>query len=226
MFATGMSPEPTRTQWDAASGPRSSSAARPQPPCFGRFRAKSGAARWGHLLRSRRRRGALALATATLGLAVAGCGGGAGGVDPSAPAAGPTPTVAAVASAAATVPVGQGDEVTPGPKTPKAVKAALASGRPVVIGFLYGDTADEKLVGAAVRAASRTGTGRGVDYFVYDVSRKSGFGDLPARLGITETPCVVVIGRDGRVVNVWTGLVDTDMLTQSIASAKESGPRG
>ncbi|MCB0880864.1 MAG: hypothetical protein KDC33_01415 [Thermoleophilia bacterium] len=169
----------------------------------------------------------MALATAGLGFALAGCGGGAAGVDPSASAsAGPTPTVAAVASAAASVPVTQGDEVTAGPRTPKPVKAALASGRPVVIGFLYGDTADEKVVRAAIRAARRSSTGRGVDYFVYDVSRKTGFGDLPARLGITETPCVIVIGRDARVVNVWTGLVDVDMLAQSIATAKDSGPRG
>lgn len=177
---------------------------------------------------SRVRNGALAATcVSVLAIALSGCG-GAGGVDPSAPGAAPatTPVVAAAgpSAAAPTGPLNQGDLVAPGAKTPKPVVAALKSGKPVVIAFLYGGAADEAVVGRAVSKVRRSVTGRGVRYFVYDVSRNSGFGDLPTRLGVTETPCVAVIGRDARVVNIWTGLIDAEMLGESVASAKDTGP--
>lgn len=117
-----------------------------------------------------------------------------------------------------------GDAVSPGAKTPKAFRTALSGGRPIVVGFLYGETIDDVVVGKAMRTVQREVTGRGVVFLRYDVSKRGSFGDLPTRLGVTETPTVVVIGRDRRIVNVWTGLIDAPMLRQSVAQAKETSP--
>lgn len=168
----------------------------------------------------RRTRAALAVATAGLALALAACGGDgdAAGVDPAA-----SPDVPAIAAApvapAPSGPLTQGDVVTPGKKTPAGVKAALGK-RPVVLAFVYGRSRDEQAVRAAVGKVRASSTGTGVAFFVYDVSKRGGFGDLTTRVAVTETPAVVVIGADGRVANLWTGLVDAEMLTQSVAAAK------
>jgi hypothetical protein len=108
---------------------------------------------------------------------------------------------------------------------PPAVATALKARQAVVITFVLGGVADDDAVRSAVRAvASKGPTGRGVRYVTYDVSTRRDFKGLPALLDVTGTPTVVVIGRDGAVVNVWTGLVDAEMLRQSVSQAKEAAP--
>gem|GEM_PF-6410635 len=130
------------------------------------------------------------------------------------------------AAPASTSPLTPGDLLAPGPGTPPAVARALRAGRPIVVAFVMGGAADDDQVRAALRTVSRSGpSARGVVYAVYDVTRRRDFGSLPALLDVTGTPTVVVIGRDRAVVNVWTGLVDAEMLRQSIAEARQAVPR-
>ena len=173
--------------------------------------------------RSRVRRALLLGGCASLlVLPVAGCGGEGGS------AAGPATPAAAtpVAAAAPAGPLTPGDVLTPGPGTPPVVARALRAGRPLVVAFVMRGSADDDRVRAALREVARSGPGaRGVVYAVYDVTRRRDFGSLPALLDVTGTPTVVVVGRDRAVVNVWTGLVDAEMLRQSVALARDAAPR-
>jgi hypothetical protein len=159
---------------------------------------------------------ALAAASALL----VGCGGGDGASaeapDPSATA--PVAFAAPVAVAA----VGLGGTVTPGPTTPKPVVKALAGSGVVVVSVVVEGVADDDSVAAAVaEVRSDPRVSKGVAFFTYSVGTDK-LGDLADRLGIAGTPSVAVIGRDRTLVNLWTGLVDADILRQSIADAADT----
>lgn len=151
-------------------------------------------------------------------LIVAGCGGGGDSAD--APPAGTAPAAAAAPVAVAAV--APGSPVAAGPNTPKNVARALAGSKVVVVAFLVPGTADDDDVAAALRSVR--GDKRWIDgaqFFVYEVG-KDRFGDLADLLGATGTPSVAVIGRDRILTNMWTGLVDAEILRQSIADAADT----
>lgn len=151
---------------------------------------------------------------------VAGCGGG-GGASAEAPdpaATAPTANAAPVAVAA----VGLGGTVTAGPTTPKPVAKALKGSGVVVVSVLVKGAADDDSVAKAIaEVRSDPRTRSRVAFFTYTVGKGS-MGDLADRLGITGTPSVAVIGRDRTLVNLWTGLVDADILRQSISDASDT----
>ncbi len=151
---------------------------------------------------------------------VAGCGGGGGGSaeSPEPAATAPVANAAPVAVAA----VGLGGTVTAGPTTPKPVAKALEGSGVVVVSFVVKGAADDDSVAAAlseVRSDARAS--KGVAFFTYTVG-KDAFGDLADRLGIAGTPSVAVIGRDRTLVNLWTGLVDAEILRQSVSDAADT----
>lgn len=171
-----------------------------------------------------RPRRALALTGASSVLALgllAGCGGGGGEVAASDPAAA-TPVAASVPQISR--PTAPGDVVRPGPGTPKAVAAALTKGQAVAVAFLMPGTADDDAVRQALRAAAGSPSGRGVKVFTYTLSQSKRFGDLPELLDITITPSVAVIGRDGRLNNLFRGLTDAELIRQAMSDAKSSTP--
>lgn len=163
----------------------------------------------------------LGAAVAASALLVAGCGGGGSGssaetADPAATA--PTSVAAPVAVAA----VGVGGTVTAGPTTPKPVAAALKGSGVVVVAFVNKGVADDDSVASAfAQVRSDPHANRGVAFFQYVVG-KDAMGDLADRLGVTGTPSVAVIGRDRTLVNLWSGLIDADILRQSIADAADT----
>lgn len=153
-------------------------------------------------------------------IVVAGCGGGGGGSaespDPAATA--PVANAAPVAVAA----VGLGGTVTAGPTTPKPVAKALKGSGVVVVSVVVKGAADDDSVAKAVaEVRSDPRTASRVAFFSYVVGKDT-MGDLADRLGITGTPSVAVIGRDRTLVNLWTGLVDADILRQSISDASDT----
>jgi len=158
-------------------------------------------------------------ALAASSVLVAGCGGGGSSDEAIAPAAtAPAASAAPVAVAA----VGLGGTVTAGPTTPKPVAKALAGSGVVVVGFVVKGAADDDSVAAALAEVRSDGrSGKGVAFFDYTVGADA-FGDLADRLGITGTPSVAVIGRDRTLVNLWSGLVDADILRQSISDAADT----
>lgn len=170
-----------------------------------------------------RPRRALALTGASSVLALgllAGCGGGdeSAASDPG----GATPVAAFVPQISR--PTAPGDIVRPGPGTPRAVAQALSKGRAVAVAFLMPGTADDDAVRQALRSAAGSPSGRGVKVFTYTLNQSKRFGDLPELLDITITPSVAVIGRDGRLNNLFRGLTDAELLRQAMSDAKTSAP--
>ena len=163
----------------------------------------------------------LGAAVAASSVIIAGCGGGGSGssaetADPAATA--PVASAAPVAVAA----VGVGGTVTAGPTTPKPVAAALKGSGVVVVSFVVRGVADDDSVASAVaEVRSDPQASRGVAFFQYDVGKDS-FGDLADRLGVNGTPAVAVIGRDRTLVNLWSGLIDAEILRQSISDAADT----
>lgn len=176
------------------------------------------------------RGGALALTAAAV-LGLSGCFGG--GDDDAASSGEPLPEALPLAVApgvaqpvAAVLP---GEVVRPGTTTPKAFSRALTRRRPIVVAFTMPGVADDDAVIAALKAVRASGpSASGVAYFVFSLGQARRFGDLPDLLDVTGSPSVAVIGRDGVLLNLWEGLVDEELLRQSIADAKTArlGPGG
>ena len=167
----------------------------------------------------RHRHLAAAVAAATV-LLTSGCLGMGGDDSAQAPPPAATAPVSAapVAVAAATL----GGPVRAASGTPKDVAAALKGDDVIVVAFLVRNAADDQSVAAAVdtvRADSRSR--RGARFFVYTVGTDR-FGDLADLLGVTGTPSVAVIGRDRSLTNLFTGLVDAEILRQSISDAADT----
>jgi hypothetical protein len=165
---------------------------------------------------------ALAAAAALVAVGAAGC---AGGDEGSGAATTPAVTASTAQTTASAGPYAQGDRVVATARTPRPVAAALTAHRAVVASFVLRGVADDDAVAAAVREVRSAGpTSRGVTYVTYDVASGRGYGDLVDLLGVTGTPTVVVIGRDGRVVNAWRTLADAEMLRQSVNEALGAPP--
>ncbi len=160
-------------------------------------------------------------AVAASAMLAAGCG--AGGSGSSAETADPSATAPVAAAAPVAVSaVGVGGTVTAGPTTPKPVAAALKGSGVVVVSFVNTGVADDDSVASAVaEVRSDPHANRGVAFFQYEVG-KDRFGDLADRLGVNGTPSVAVIGRDRTLVNLWNGLIDAEILRQSIADAADT----
>ena len=170
-----------------------------------------------------RRRWVALAATALAASALAGCG---GGEDESSSPASPAPLRSQAPLASQSAPTPPGQVVRPGPHTPKPVADAIRSGQVVVVSFLMPGTADDDSVRHALRQVGSAGpSSRNVRYFTYTLQESRRFGDLPELLNVTLTPSVAVIARDGRLSNLWSGLVDADLLRQSISDAKVAVPR-
>lgn len=163
---------------------------------------------------SRRPLGAATLAAAAL--FAAGCGGEEQAAAP-APVTAPAAAVAPISAPAAA----PGDPVRAGSSTPAPVARALAGSDVIVVAFLLPGAADDQAVAAALERVRRGRDGeRGVTWFVYRVGRDRDFGGLADQLGVTGTPAVAVIARNRTLHNLWTGLVDADILRQSISDAR------
>ena len=151
---------------------------------------------------------------------VAGCGGGGGASDAAADPAATAPVASAAPVAVAAV--GLGGTVTAGPTTPKPVAKALKGSGVVVVSFTVAGAADDdSVVKALSQVRSDRRASKGVAFFSYIVGKQK-FGDLADRLGVTGTPSVAVIARDRALTNLFSGLVDADILRQSIADAADT----
>lgn len=168
-----------------------------------------------------RHRIAAAAVAASIALLASGCmGGGDSASGDAAPPAGTAPT--SVATPVAVAPATLGGAVHAGADTPKDVAAALKGDDVVVVAFLNGKAADDQKVAKAVsEAEADTVVSDGTRFFVYTLGKKS-FGDLADVLGVEGTPSVAVVGRDRNLANLFTGLIDGDILRQAIWDAADT----
>jgi len=173
----------------------------------------------------RRHRIAAAAVCGSIVLLASGCL-GMGGDGDSGDARPPAATApASVAAPVAVAPATLGGAVRAGADTPKDVVAALKGDDVIVVAFLNGKAADDQKVAKAVRDAQADAVvSEGARFFVYTLGAKR-FGDLADVLGVEGTPSVAVIGRDRNLTNLFTGLIDGDILRQAIWDAGDTAAK-
>lgn len=119
----------------------------------------------------------------------------------------------------------RGDQVTPTKKTPAVVKSSLRSAGPVVIAFLLPGMTEDEIVQKRINTLRQNGEFRDTKFIVYRITSKTNLGDLPAMFGVKYTPTVAVIQGDDKLANVWRGLVDEDIIAQSLLDARAAVPQ-
>lgn len=117
-----------------------------------------------------------------------------------------------------------GQPVELGKDTPASVTKALTTNRPVVISFLLPNVTEDEIVRSRIQALQKTAKYQGTSFLTFRITSASKLGDLPDVLGVRSTPTVVVIQRDKKLSNTWRGLVDQEMIAQSIDDAEMAVP--
>jgi hypothetical protein len=118
----------------------------------------------------------------------------------------------------------RGAKVVPTKQTPAVVKTALHSSGPVVVAFLLPGITEDEIVQKRLDRLQRSGGFRDTKFIVYRITGKTKLGDLPAMFAIKYTPAVAVIQGDDKLSNVWRGLVDEDIIAQSLIDARNAVP--
>lgn len=119
----------------------------------------------------------------------------------------------------------RGDQVRPGKKTPAIIKTALRGNSPVVVAFLLPGITEDEIVQKRLTRLQREGQFRDTRFVVYRITGKTKLGDLPTMFNVKYTPAVAVIQGDNKLSNVWRGLVDEDIIAQSLIDARGAIPQ-
>ena len=119
----------------------------------------------------------------------------------------------------------RGDLVTPSKRTPAVVKSALRGDGPVVVAFLLPGITEDEIVQKRLNTLEKNAKFRDTKFIVYRITGKTRLGDLPTMFSLKYTPEVVVIQGDDKLSNVWRGLVDEDIIAQSLIDARAAVPQ-
>lgn len=130
-----------------------------------------------------------------------------------------------VEAAAGGAGLSRGDKVVPGKETPAVVKTALRGDGPVVVAFLLPGITEDEIVQKRLNTLQRKGAFRDTKFIVYRITRTTKLGDLPTMFDIKYTPAVAVIQGDDKLSNVWRGMVDEDIIAQSLIDARAAVPQ-
>ncbi len=107
----------------------------------------------------------------------------------------------------------------PGSGAPARVQRAVQSGRTAVLFFFQRGGADDSATADAVAALRGR---KGVAVFRAPVARLGDFRAVTGRLGISQAPAVVIVGKKGKggKARVVEGFVDPQTLAQEVADAR------
>jgi len=108
--------------------------------------------------------------------------------------------------------------------SPASVKRALASNGPVVVAFLLPNVTEDDIVRARLNKLRASREFKDTKFLVFRVTSATRLGDLPDILDVRSTPMVTVIQSDDKLSDTWRGLVDQDMIAQSIRDARAAVP--
>lgn len=133
-----------------------------------------------------------------------------------------TGTAAAVSSVGA---LGPGEKLPTDKKMPPAVTNALKGKTPVVVAFLLPGITEDNIVLQRLRDLHKDRKFSDTKVLIYKVTPESKLYELPETLDMTSTPLVAVFQSDGKLSNTWRGLVDKDLIAQSVIDARRDVPR-
>lgn len=134
------------------------------------------------------------------------------------------PVAVNAANEAPAGPTERGTQFVPGKDTPAAVKTALQGDHPVVVAFLLPGITEDEIVQKRLNNLQKEAKFRDTKFVVYRVQKATKLGDLVERLDIKYTPAVAVFQGDNKLSNVWRGLVDEDIVAQSLTDARNAVP--
>jgi len=117
-----------------------------------------------------------------------------------------------------------GEAIQLGKDAPASVKKALKANKPVVISFLLPNVTEDEIVRSRLAALQKRSKYANTTFLTFRITSASDLGDLPDSLGVRSTPTVVVVQRDNKLSNTWRGLVDQEMIAQSIDDAQSAVP--
>lgn len=119
----------------------------------------------------------------------------------------------------------RGDVVAPSKETPAVIKTALQGDGPVVVAFLLPGITEDEIVQKRLNNLQRESGFRDTKFVVYRITRKTKLGDLPGMFDVKYTPAVAVIQGDDKLSNVWRGMVDEDIIAESLIDARAAIPQ-
>ena len=112
---------------------------------------------------------------------------------------------------------GSGVSVKISSRTPKAFVAANCV-RPIIV-VLHQPTSilDQELLKEVRTAVKKT---KDELLLIYTPSMVREYGDLPSKLGLFSAPGVAIVGRDGAIENIWSGVyIDNKLIEASLRNA-------
>lgn len=117
-------------------------------------------------------------------------------------------------------------QMVPAEKTlPKVLRDELAKhDGPVVAGFVLPGVNEDERVSEWLRALQKDPKFKDTTVLIYKITPQSRLKDIPEVLDITSTPVVAVFEKNGKIAATWRGIVDTEMLAQSVIDARNNTP--
>ena len=118
-------------------------------------------------------------------------------------------------------------EAVPTDKTlPKVLRDELAKhDGPVVAGFVLPGVNEDDRVAEWLQALREDPKFKDTTVLIYKITPQSRLKDVPDVLDLTSTPVVAVFEKNGKIAATWRGIVDKDMLAQSVVDARTNTPR-
>ena len=94
-----------------------------------------------------------------------------------------------------------------------------------MIAFLLPGITEDEIVQQRLNTLQKNGKFRDTKFIIYRITGSTNLGDLPTMFSVRYTPAVAVIQGDDKLSNVWRGLVDEDIIAQSLIDARAAVPQ-
>lgn len=118
-----------------------------------------------------------------------------------------------------------GDVLPKDKEIPAAVKKALKpKSHQVIVAFVLPGITEDTIVKNRLVALQKDKRFSDTKVLIYRVTPQSKLGDMPEILDMSSTPLVAVFQRDGKIASTWRGLVDKEIIAQSVIDARKRVP--
>lgn len=132
----------------------------------------------------------------------------------------------ASASAVSEGGIAPGETVPEQTVLPPVLQKELAKGNgPVVAGFVLPGVNEDMKVAEWLSELNKDPKFSDTKVLVYRITPRTKLKDIPKILDMTSTPVVAVFQQDGKIAATWRGIVDSEMLRQSVIDARKNIPR-
>lgn len=119
--------------------------------------------------------------------------------------------------------IAPGERVPAEKALPKVLRDALAKQRgPVVAGFVLPGVNEDERVTEWLKTIRKDPKFSDTTVLIYRITPQSRLQDIPEILDISSTPVVAVFQKDGKIAATWRGIVDSEIVAQSVIDARRN----